>query len=132
MPLDVHSERYQSKALLSRGSCQFRNLSAVQKQLPWTSRLVVVYVSLGVRRYVAVEQPHIAALEPGEGVLNVHVRRPDRLDLRTRENQASLHRLQNIVVVIRSAVHRDDLEVAIGSGTLCFRNGPAIPSGLLA
>src|SRR5690606_26609636 len=107
--LEVEGQRHDGVARLLGLGLQLVDLLAVQQQLPLAPRAVVGPGALAVLRYVDVVQPPLVVGQLDEAV---HQRRPaltQRLHLGTREDQAGLVGVDDVVVVPRLLVLRDQL-----------------------
>src|SRR6185503_3637585 len=72
--------------------------------------LVVLPVAGGVpRRNVRADQPGLALVDACEGVVQVDLVRPDRLDLRSEQHDAGLHRVVDGELVASAPVDGDRL-----------------------
>src|SRR5664280_2319326 len=105
--VDEEPERDDRQALRLGLAQQFVDLVAMEEQLPGALRLVVEAVAPGERRDVGADKPGLAALDPRVGLLETDVARPDRLDLRSGQDQAGLERVLDGVVVAGLAVEGD-------------------------
>src|SRR5437763_7006287 len=88
---------------------QVPDLAAVEQELPRPGRLVVVAVALIVGGDVRVVQPRLAPLDPGVPLPQLDLAGSDRLHFRAGQDQPGLHVFQDVVIVERLAVGRENL-----------------------
>ena len=97
--LEVELERHQGQPLALDGSNHAINLATVEEQFAGSHRIMVVPVSLLVRRDVHTFEEDLAARYPCVGLLDGCLSIPKRLHFRPGEPDAGLPRLENMVVV---------------------------------
>src|SRR5262249_25598627 len=110
--LEIEAERNQCHSLLDGLPDEFPDLLTMQQQLAAPRRLVVGVAAVCVLRDVDVVDEDLPALDTRVAVAQVDAALADRLHLRALQDNAGLERLEDVVVVERLPVLRDD--------SLCF------------
>src|SRR5262245_39856159 len=86
----------------------------MEQKLPGPERVVVGAVALRVRADVETQEPGLVPLDPGVRLLQVRAAVPERLDLGPLEDEPRLVGLEDVEVVVRSPVRRDELLARAG------------------
>src|SRR5690606_1768091 len=107
--LEVERERHQGEAALRHLPRQPRDLAAVREQLAIAARIRVLAPGLLVGAHGRVHQPRLAAPHHGVGFGEAGLALAQRLHLRADEHDAGLERVEDLVVVARPPVLRDEL-----------------------
>jgi hypothetical protein len=107
--VDVDPERDERQALRLRLAEELVDLGPMEEQLPVPFRLVVLAAGALPRGDVGPDEPGLAALDPGEGIGQVDLAGPDRLDLGAGQGDAGLDRVFDRELVSRPAIDRDRL-----------------------
>src|SRR5512146_1005871 len=64
-PIEVYRKRDERQSLPRHRTLQLRDFAVLQQQLPHALRLMVQTISVAVLRDMAVDQPHLVALDVG-------------------------------------------------------------------
>src|SRR5262245_27670313 len=86
----------------------------MQQELSRSERIVVGAVPLRVRADVETQKPGLVPLDPSVRLLQVRAAIPERLDLGPLEDESRLVGLEDVEVVVRSPVRRDELLARAG------------------
>src|SRR5262249_52440216 len=108
--LEVNAERYESEATFGSLAGEASNLAAVQQQFARPLRLVIHAIPHRVFRDIAAQQPDLTAVDLGVGVLQAGAALAQALDLGSCQDQPTLQRLEDLVVVQRALVATDRLD----------------------
>src|SRR5262245_466272 len=104
---EVHAHRDERHPFLDRLAGELANLLAVQQELPPAQRLVLRVAAMPVGADVHVVEEHLAVLEPGKAVTEVHASFADRLDLGAEQHDAGFVGIEDVEIVVGLAVFRD-------------------------
>jgi hypothetical protein len=94
----VHSQYGKREPLLEGMALQLMDFPLVEQQLSSPSRLMLGEAGFIVDLHIAVVEPHLPLINPGEGVGNVDFSLPDRLHLGAAELQTGLITLNDVKV----------------------------------
>src|SRR4029079_9944807 len=107
--VDVDPERDEGQALGLGLAEELVDLGPMEQQLPVPLRLVVLPAGALPGGDVGPDQSRLAKLDPGEGVRQVDLPGPDRLDLGSKQRDAGLDRVFDRELMPRPAVQCDRL-----------------------
>lgn len=96
--LPVHSQDRKREPLLEGMALQLMDFPLVEQQLTSPSRLMLGEAGFVVDLHIAVVEPHLPFIDPGEGVGNIDFSLPDRLHLSAAELQTGLITLNDVKV----------------------------------
>src|SRR4249920_793538 len=123
-PVDEQAEGDERQALRLGAPEELVDLAPMEQQLPIAPRLVVVAVALGEGGDGDTDEPGLAALDPGIGLLQADLAGPDALDLGAGQGDARLDVFFDVVLVVGLPIegHRV-LAHQLPSGSRCGTTG---------
>jgi len=111
--LEIDRDGDQGHSLLAGLISQLGNLAAVKQELARSLGNVVHPVGLEILGDVAAVEPDLAAVDVGISVFQVRLAIAQALDLGAGQNEPRLDLLEELIVVARAPVARDDLDCRI-------------------
>lgn len=106
-------EGYQCQTLLGHSRSEAVDLSSVQEQLPGAFGLMPPTPGKVVRRDIRPDQERLTVADVSEAVFELGLAFPETFDLRALKHQACFNLIKDLIVVARSAIARNYLDVTL-------------------
>ena len=109
---EIHPQRNEGESTLLGTSKESSNLLLVKEKLPAALGIVSLYAAVTIRTYMSVIEKHFAVFHPGVAVLKTDFTFTEGFYLHTLQSDASFIGIDDMVIMPRSSVLHDPLDIS--------------------